>query len=316
MTDFTPTQARYLSFIHAYTEGLGVPPSETEIAEAMKVQPPSVHGMLKTMIKKGLNEKVPGKTRSIEILIDTNKIAPWKKKLRCDLKFWAPKDASKEMLDQIGERIVLQRIAERQKAKNNIAAKNSAPPETIYRFKITLRASKPPIWRRIETHDATIEQFHGLIQTGMGWTNSHMHEFEVAGTRFTHPRFLEHAFDDSDSQSYAGISISDWVAQHGTKLRINYMYDFGDSWDHEIILEGVFPTEPSVKYPRCVTGKLACPPEDIGGVFGFYDYVEAISNPKHRRHKEFIEWYGPFDPDSSAPLQTTKRMQQGLPKSS
>jgi len=99
MPQFTPTQARYLSFIHAYTEGFGVPPAETEIAEALKVQPPSVSGMLKTMVKKGLIHKTPGAARSIEILVETSEIQPWKKKMHCTVKFYAPKNASKEWLD-------------------------------------------------------------------------------------------------------------------------------------------------------------------------------------------------------------------------
>jgi hypothetical protein len=273
---FTPTQARYLSFIHAYTEGFGMPPSEAEIAVAMKVQPPSVSGMLKTMVKKGLVEKTPGEPRSIEILIDTGEIPPWKKKLKCNLSFYAPADASPETLNQIGDELIRRRKAERAKARSKIATRNSSSPDTIHRFKITLLNSKPPIWRRIETHDVTIEQFHELIQTSMGWTNSHMHAFEITGDRFTHPGFLADSYDDFGAASYAGISLTDWIAKYGAKMRMKYIYDFGDDWNHDVALEGVFPAEANVVYPRCVAGKLACPPEDVGGVYGYTEYRSGI----------------------------------------
>jgi len=313
MSQFTPTQGRYLSFIHAYTEGFGVPPAESEIAEAMKVRPPSVNGMLKTLAKKGLIRKQPGEARSIEMMVDPDEIPRWKKKLHCKMEFWAPADASKEWLDQRTDEIIQFRKAGRAKAKNKIATRNSASPNTIYRFKISLRDTKPPIWRRIETHDATIEQFHGLIQTAMGWTNSHMHEFDVGGARYTHPGFLQDQFDDFGAESYAGLGITDWIARYGEKLRMKYLYDFGDGWEHDVVLEGVFAAEPEAEYPRCVTGKLACPPEDVGGVWGYYDFVEAVTDPKHERHEELLEWHGPFDPNDFDSAQTTERMQQGLP---
>lgn len=124
----------------------------------MKVQPPSANGMFKSMVKKGLISKEPGVARSIEILIDADEIPRWKKKINSTMKLWAPVDASREWLDQRGDDIIRRRKAARRKAKNQIATRNHSSPETIYRFKITLRNTKPPIWRRIETHDASIEQ--------------------------------------------------------------------------------------------------------------------------------------------------------------
>lgn len=313
MSQFTPKQGQYLSFIHAYTEGFGMPPSESEIAAAMKVRPPSVNGMLKTLVKNGLIQKVPGEARSIEILIDPGQIPRWKKKIHCKMKLWAPVDASEEWLNQRFDEVIQHRIAELAKKKNKVASRNSDSPEIVYRFKITLRNTKPPIWRRIETHDATIEQFHELIQTAMGWTNSHLHEFDVDGTHYTHPGFLQDQFDDFGAVSYAEHRITDLSARYGEKLQMRYMYDFGDGWEHDIKLEEVFPAEPKAKYPRCVAGKLACPPEDVGGVWGFYEFVEAVSDPKHDRHEELVEWYGPFDPNEFSLDETTERMQQGLP---
>ncbi|MDX1930592.1 MAG: hypothetical protein SFV81_28975 [Pirellulaceae bacterium] len=121
---YTPTQGRYLSFIHAYTETFGVAPAEAEIAEALEVQPPSVSGMLKTMVKKALIHKKPGEARSIEILIDANAIPPWNQALHCNLKFDTPANASKAWIAKRGEEIIAARKAERAKAKNPIATDN------------------------------------------------------------------------------------------------------------------------------------------------------------------------------------------------
>lgn len=313
MPKFTPKQGQYLSYIHAYTEGFGMPPSEAEIAEAIGVQPPSVNGMLKTLVKNGLIEKTPGEARSIEILVNPAEIPRWAKKIRANMEFYAPTHASKKQLDQIMEQIVDRRKAERAKKKNKIATRNSASSDTVYRFKITLRETKPPIWRRIETHDATLEQFHELIQSSMGWTNSHLHEFDVGGTRYTHPQFMQDSFDDFGAVSYDKVRITDLVSSRGNNLKMKYMYDFGDSWEHDVKLDGIFPAEPGVEYPRCVAGKLACPPEDVGGVWGFHDFVEAVTNPKHDQHEEMLEWSGPFDPNEFNSDETTKQMQQGFP---
>ena len=103
----------------------------------------------------------------------------------------------------------------------------------------------------------TLETLHELTQTAMGWTNSHLHQFEIGDTRYTDPRFMEHAWDDFGAISYAGVRVSDLVSQHGTKLRFYYEYDFGDGWQHSIALEKVTDAEPGVRYPRCIDGDRA-----------------------------------------------------------
>lgn len=313
MQPFTKTQGRYLSFIHAYTEGLGQPPAESEIAEAMRVQPPSVNGMLKTLVKKGLISKEPGAARSIEILVDPDSIPRWTKKLHCNLEIWAPADATQQWIDQRGDEIIQQRKAARHKAKNPITTQNCSDPHTVYRFKIKLRGTKPPIWRRIETHNVSLEQFHELIQIAMGWTNSHMHEFQFGETRYTHPEFLLDEMDDFGAKSYDNVSLEDLLATAGPKLKLRYDYDFGDGWEHDVVLEKIVPAETGIDYPRCVTGKLACPPEDIGGVWGYYDFVEAISDPNHERHEEMLEWGGAYDPAEFSEEEATELMAIGLP---
>jgi hypothetical protein len=193
----------------------------------------------------------------------------------------------------------------------------------VYRFKIVLVDSDPAIWRRIETKDVTLEQLHGLIQTAMGWTNSHLHQFEIAKARYADPRSMMDGFDDLGTLDYSGIRISDLVSRHGPKLRMGYEYDFGDGWQHKVVLEKTTPSEPGVKYPRCIDGERAFPPEEIGGICGFADYVEAIANPNHSEHENWLKWHGPFDPAQFDAAQfdaaqfdaekATRRMRKGLP---
>jgi hypothetical protein len=292
MAEVTPTQGRYLAYIHAYTEGFGLPPAESEIAEAIGVSPPSVNQMMKALEKKGLIRRQPRVPRSIEILVPREEIPKWKGK-RISRTVWEWRLASP-------------------------AARRSKQPSgggsaAVYRFKIVLQDSDPAIWRRIETNDVALEQLHALIQTAMGWTDSHLHQFEIAGSRYTNRRFMMEDLDDFGASDYSGLRISDLVAKHGAKLRMGYEYDFGDGWQHEIVLEKVTEPEPGIRYPRCVDGERACPPEDIGGVYGFADYVEAITNPSHGSHDDYLESYGPFDPTEFDAAKATRRMRKGLP---
>ncbi|MEZ6127854.1 MAG: MarR family transcriptional regulator [Planctomycetaceae bacterium] len=284
---YTPTQGRYLAFIKAYTDGYGLPPAESDIAAALKVSPPSVNQMMKTLQAKGFIERQPGVPRSIEILIP-DELPKWKGKMP--------------------PRIVRQWVYV---GPPTVATKQSA---TIYRFRITLRDSQPAIYRVIETKDVSIERFHELIQTAMGWTNSHLHQFEVDGEQFTDPRFLDNGFEDFGAVDYQGLNLSNWIRPDTKQWKAVYEYDFGDGWMHDIELEGQSDVQSGVKYPRCVEGSRACPPEDIGGVWGFADYVRAITDPSDEEYEHYMEWNGPFDPEAFSTSAATRRMRTRLPQ--
>lgn len=293
MADFTETQGRYLACIHAFTAGFGFPPSELEIAEALGVSPPAVNQMMKTLEMKGLIQRKPGEPRSIQILIAGDTIPKWKgKRLKTTVRQWT----------YVGT-----------PTKKNARQKSGSNTSVVYRFKIILEDTDPVIWRRIETQDVTLEEFHDLIQTAMGWTNSHMHQFEIAEEYYTHPDFIMGDFDDFGAVDYSRIRISKLVSQHGSKLRMGYEYDFGDSWQHKVVLEKILEADPGASYPRCTDGARACPPEDIGGVYGFEEYVKAITNKKHKDYTYYLEWSGPFDPEEFDAAQATQRMRKGLP---
>jgi len=162
--------------------------------------------------------------------------------------------------------------------------------DLLYQFKITLLDSQPPIWRRVQVRNGTLEKLHERIQTAMGWTNSHLYQFEINGERYGDPQLIDVPSDDYYCVDATVTKISDILPESGERFQFKYEYDFGDSWHHEIVFEGCLPTSKDIRYPVCIEGERACPPEDVGGVRGYAEYLEAIGDPKHERHEELLEW--------------------------
>lgn len=165
----------------------------------------------------------------------------------------------------------------------------------VYQLKIALKYIRPPIWRRIEVPgDVTLPKLHLVLQAAMGWTNSHLHQFQVGKTYY----------GDSDVDEFGELNLKDESKLRLSQLltkpkqKIVYEYDFGDGWEHEILLEKVLPRDLTVEYPRCLGGARACPPEDCGGVHGYANFLAAIRDPKHEEHDEYLDWIGgDFDPE-------------------
>jgi hypothetical protein len=186
--------------------------------------------------------------------------------------------------------------------------------DTLFQFKITLLGVKPPIWRRIQVQDCTLDKLHEHIQTAMGLTNSHLHRFEIQGQRYGDPELLDDGFEDFDCEDSTTTMVSEMLPKSGKRFAFKYEYDSGDSWEHEALLEGNPPVDPKAKYPLCLEGERACPPEDCGGVWGYSDFLAAIRNPKHEEHKSMLEWIGGrFDSEKFDPKRVTKAMKKGLP---
>jgi hypothetical protein len=162
---------------------------------------------------------------------------------------------------------------------------------TIYQLKVSLRDIQPPIWRRILVADCSLDWLHEIIQVAMGWENYHMYDFEVGGEHYTDPRGMA----DLDMEDASRVKIGQ-VAPEG-KVKFRYTYDFGDNWQHEVLVEKVVSPEEGRTYPVCIDGKRACPPEDCGGPWGYMEFAEAIRDPEHEQHAEFLEWRGEFDPE-------------------
>lgn len=168
----------------------------------------------------------------------------------------------------------------------------------IYQIKITLLGTKPPIWRRLAVPASmSLAKLHDVLQTAMGWHDCHMHEFRAGGRHFGKPDPEDLDMGMPPVENERTIKLSSVLWRPGAKMI--YTYDFGDNWEHAIVLEKQLPLLPDVSYPICIDGNLACPPDDCGGIPGFYDLLDAVANPNHERHEELSDWIGEdFDPQA------------------
>ena len=164
-------------------------------------------------------------------------------------------------------------------------------PQEIYQIKVTLLGTRPPIWRRLLVPAGlTLEQLHDVLQAAMGWEDCHMHDFRIGPKRFGKPDPNDRLMGLPATGNERTVRLFTVLGKVGAKAV--YTYDFGDSWEHAIVVEKVLPPEPELPYPVCVGGKLQGPPEDCGGISGFYDLLEAIRDPAHDQHEEMLEWVG------------------------
>ena len=172
--------------------------------------------------------------------------------------------------------------------------------DQVYQFKITLKGVKPPIWRRIQVPETyTFWDLHIAIQDAMGWYNCHLHQFELVNPSSGMKKMI--GIPDDEFGGFGDIlpgekhKISKWFSPENSKA--DYIYDFGDNWEHIVKFEKILPREKGVRYPKCIAGKLACPPEDCGGIWGYTDLVEIIIDPDNTDYEEMKEWVGDdFDP--------------------
>lgn len=185
---------------------------------------------------------------------------------------------------------------------------------TVYQFKIALLGIKPAIWRRIQVKNCSLDCLHEYIQTSMGWTNSHLHRFEIGKKRYADPMLMEEDMKEFGYKNSTSTMLSDIVPKNRKRMRFLYEYDFGDCWGHEVVFEGCPKTEAGGKFPVCLEGERACPPEDCGGWPGYANLLEALGNKKHEEHESMMEWVGGwFDPEKFDPSLATKAMKKGLP---
>ena len=176
-------------------------------------------------------------------------------------------------------------------------AKKSAVPPEIYQIKVTLLGTSPPIWRRLLVPaNVTLAQLHDVLQTAMGWDDGHMHEFSIGKRRIGRPDPEDRLMGMPSVENECTVRLYGILGRVGSKAI--YTYDFGDTWEHGIVLEKRHPVEQNITYPVCTDGQLGCPPEDCGGIPGFYELVEALNDPNHERHEEMPDWIGDFDPQA------------------
>ena len=175
----------------------------------------------------------------------------------------------------------------------------------IYQLKITLKDIRPPIWRRVQVSDCSLALLHEIIQVVMGWDDEHLYSFEVGETEYSDPR----GSGELDMEDASRARLSRLIATE--KFKFTYTYDFGDNWEHEVLVEKVVPPEAGQRYPVCLGGKRACPPEDVGGPWGYEEFAEAIRDPEHERYEELLEWVGgEFDPEAFDPDAVNKALRR------
>jgi hypothetical protein len=175
-----------------------------------------------------------------------------------------------------------------------MAREQRSATRVVYQIKVTLKGSKPPIWRRMQVaSETTLAQLHRILQRVMGWEGYHLYQFMVGGLEYGDPSILE----EMEGEDARRVALATLVRGEQDKFR--YEYDFGDGWDHELLIEKILPPEAGKRYPVCLAGKRACPPEDCGGIWGYVGFLEAIHDPQHPEHEEMLEWVGgEFDPDA------------------
>lgn len=167
-------------------------------------------------------------------------------------------------------------------------------PAPIYQIKVGLQGAKPPIWRRLEVPaDVTLAQLHGMIQAAFEWEGGHIHVFETPYGDFGMP--------DRELDIRSETSTTLEQVAPGVKSKIRYVYDLGDNWGHDILVEKELDRDASVKYPRCTGGRRAAPPDDCGGIWGYDALVATLADPEHPDHGDMLEWMGlesgaEFDP--------------------
>jgi len=156
---------------------------------------------------------------------------------------------------------------------------------------VTLRGTKPPVWRRlVMVGTMTLGDLHQAIQAAMGWHDCHLHAFDIGGEQYGDRHRVDDVYDEN-RVTLNGLLRSPVV-------RFAYIYDFGDNWEHTIAFEKSEPAVEGVFYPVSVTGKRNCPPEDCGGVWGYEKVLAILADPTHPEHAEQIDWIGEeFDPD-------------------
>ena len=172
--------------------------------------------------------------------------------------------------------------------------KKPEPVPVIYQLKITLDGIKPPIWRRIQVRgDISLFKLHKIIQVAMGWEDYHLHQFIVGEDYYAIPS-PEDPWPMETKNEKRSKLIKVAPAE---KAKFVYEYDLGDSWYHEILVEKISPGGEQ-EHPICLAGKRSRPPEDCGGIGGYYEFLEAIRDPKHPDHEDMLTWAGgDFDPE-------------------
>jgi len=188
-------------------------------------------------------------------------------------------------------------------------AKRFDPYDFIIRLDARILGIEPVLSRTLGLpRDLNFAQLHEVLQAAIGWTDSHLHQFIVGGLVVGAPEYLEEEANGPRVIEATEVHLRDLRFPYGpdAQLEILYQYDFGDNWQHRLILTPM-PRAEGVKYPRCIAGSRACPPEDVGGDIGYEQFLEAWRDPEHEEYAANRRWAGrKFDPEHFG-LEATNR---------
>jgi len=164
---------------------------------------------------------------------------------------------------------------------------------TVHRLKISLREVKPAVWRRIEVpSEMKLSKLAATLEAAMGWQGGHLHAFVVGRQRYGVPD-PDWPSGELDERKVTVAEVLPFV-----KAKLRWEYDFGDGWEHDVVVEAIEPRQEKTRYPVCRAGQRACPPDDCGGPGGYEDLLEALADLNHPSHDELAEWVPPgFDPE-------------------
>ncbi len=158
----------------------------------------------------------------------------------------------------------------------------------MFQLRISLMGPTPTIWRRLLVPGGIkLAKLHSIFQAAMGWEDYHLHSFEVGENRY----WIPDPNDEMDGIDDASVTVAEVIPD---RARFFYEYDFGDSWRHEVVVESIDPVALVLKFGVCLDGQRACPPEDCGGVGGYAMLLEAIADPDHEEHDDYMEWLGRY----------------------
>jgi hypothetical protein len=186
-------------------------------------------------------------------------------------------------------------------------------PRLVYVLRVGIANITPRIWRSLSVPgDYTLGDLHEILQIAFGWEEEHLHSFTVNGVEYGRPLDDDMGFgDDFDTIDEDTVSLYD--LRLGPKQKFSYLYDFGDSWTHEITVSKITPLDDEdgePERPRCLGGKRAGPLEDSGGPWGYMNMLEILKDPNHEEYEETYEWAGDFDPEYVSPEKINAFLEQ------
>ena len=166
----------------------------------------------------------------------------------------------------------------------------------VYQIKVVLLETEPSIWRRfLVPSSVTLHRLHLILQDVMGWSNYHLYRFQIGREEYGEPHH-DNEFNELNFKNSRRTKLGQVVTEKGDVFQ--YEYDFGDSWEHMLLVEDILEYPSDMRYPVCLTGERACPPEDCGGVWGYEELLEVVRDPRHEEYESTMEWLGgSFDPE-------------------